>query len=166
MIFQQPEKKRHHSEFNSDDEERETKRQKTERETDSQNIGKVESEKKKECGTELEIGTEVEIGAESDTEGEAEVQIIFETAIDRVAEYTGEEPVTEDQLSAFKALLMALFHRKNVTQIYWDVVRANAKAKLNFREDLVMACMERMPFGFVMLRNQILYLLMDINSPN
>jgi hypothetical protein len=61
---------------------------------------------------------------------------------------------------------MTLFHQTNVTQIYWDVVRANAKARLNFEEDLVVACMERMPFGFVMLHNQILYLVMDITSPN
>ncbi len=74
--------------------------------------------------------------------------------------------MTEDQLSAFKALLMALFHQTNPTQIYWDVVRANAKAKLNFGEDLVVACMERMPFGFVMLRNHILYLVMDLTLPN
>ncbi len=65
--------------------------------------------KKKEC-QEQEIGTEVVIGAESDTDGEPDFQIVFETDNQKAAaEYTGEGRVTDNQLSAFKALLLVIF---------------------------------------------------------
>ena len=72
-----------------------------------------------------------------------------------------EVQVTEGLLSGFKALVLAIFYYNNVTQIYWEVVRANAKTQLNLGEDVIMACMEQMPFSFVMLHNQILYLVME-----
>jgi len=49
----------------------------------------------------------------------------------------------------------------NVTQIYWDVVRANAKTKLNFSKDLIMACMELLHSSLVIFANKSLYLVME-----
>jgi len=103
MIFQQPEKKRHHSKFNIDEEERETKREKTDRETESQKMCITEAEKKK-------PQKEPRIGPEVVEDTDADIKIVQRSEVRR-----------EGQLSDFKALR---FYDNNITQIYWDVVRA------------------------------------------